>query len=71
MNNVQLILTGEFASVISDQESVFTDNNANYNSKISQSEITDPKTSFNWFKPVYTQLSDITNSQKTYCHIKL
>ena len=28
------------------------------------------KTSLNWVKPVYAQLSDITDSQKRYCHIK-
>ena len=28
------------------------------------------KPSFNWFKPVYVQLSDITDSQKRYGHIK-
>ena len=45
--------------------------NGNYNSKISQPEITDEKNNLNWFKPVYAQLSDITDSQQRHGHIKL
>ena len=39
---------------------------------MSQSEITGDKNSLNWFKSVYTQLLDVTDSQNdTLCKINL